>query len=160
MNTTEDQAQQRKKPEKEDHLRTPCTSWRHEYKIMFYFPVDLVTCYPVFHIYPSFFHPPQFLSTPRVSSPPRICLVGFYSTPRVAPPPPIPLDTATEDARRCLLSSCSSSCHLIMIRSVVSGTPRRHLHACRFLLQWTTERSQLRTASGYVPLTLRWLETP
>ena len=95
---------------------------------MFYFLVGLVLSYPVSHLLPTFVHR-SFPSTPPAPPLLRIPLVRFSATPPVASPPPFPWKPRTADARCCLLSLASSSCHPTMNRSTASRTSRYHLPA-------------------------------
>ena len=63
-------------------------------------------------------------STPPVVLP--IPLATFLPLLLLPPLPPFPWALPTVDARPCLLSCASSSCHLTMIRSAASRTPRYH----------------------------------
>ena len=90
--------------------------------------VGLVPCYPVCHLLPTFVHRSS-PSTPPV--PPLLAFPwsSFLPLLLLPPLPPFPWIPPTPDARRCLLSSASSSCHLTMDRSAASRTPRYHFPA-------------------------------
>ena len=91
---------------------------------MFYFVFCLVPCYallPPCLPSPSYFRPPQFPFYYSCSPPSPHSLVRVFCHSSCCSPPPLFSWTPpTADARRCLLSSASASCHLIMNRSTAS----------------------------------------